>query len=89
MIKYEHCLLFHKIENNQLNFDFQLIVRNNPTERSTRRPNIYQSMFSKLTFVRDSFFGQGVSIYNNLPEEIRSINAISLFKEKLKSLLKT
>lgn len=86
MIKYENCILFYKIKTNKLKFNFQLVKRGEISGRTTRQSHLYESMFTKLSFVKDSFFGKGVVEFNNLPEHIKNQPNLHSFKVELKKI---
>jgi Reverse transcriptase (RNA-dependent DNA polymerase) len=88
MIKHEMVLLLYKIKNNQIKSNFSLITRGDVSGRVTRQSTNFNITFSHLTYIKESFFGRGFQIFNELPESIKNEKSIARFKrlslEKLK-----
>lgn len=80
MIKHEMALLLFKIKNNLIKCNFRLTTRGEVSGRTTRQSSNFDTIFTKLSCVKDSFFLKGYEIFNSLPMQIKNTNSLSKFK---------
>ena len=78
--------LFHKIKNSNefynLRIIFNRITEHRPTQYNLRNDNIKVPK-CRLNLFKNSFFIRAITLWNNLPNEIKSIESYNLFKLRI------
>ena len=85
-----NCAQFiYKCYNTNLFPDFRskLVLQNEIHNYNTRGNTLIRSPYERLVLCRNSFFYTGISIWNNIPPEIKDAKHIHYFRRKMSQLL--
>jgi hypothetical protein len=83
--QYESTFLIHKIRLNLIKCNVPLITNVAVTGRNTRSANLLRIPQFLTNQAQRSVFYKGLETYNSLPNDLKSIASISLFKSRLKA----
>ena len=89
LIKYDQAVMVRKILNEQCPeiFKQKFTKRSQISTYETRRLNDLQVPRPRLEITRKSFSYQGTKVWNDIPNNIRDAESISIFKKQLRNYL--
>lgn len=85
--KFNSIFLIFKIKNNIIKHNFQLVQRRDIHSHATRRVSDFAINFTNSCIGEKDILSHSISLYNNLPTELKKEKKISAFKQKLKIYL--
>lgn len=86
--QFELITLFQKIRHNKIKHNMHFILNSDIHNYSTRnRSNIHISTIKTERYGRNGIIYQGITQYNNIPEELKQIANINQFKIELRKYL--
>ena len=85
--KYKVCCYIFSVTHKQKHSNINLITNNNIYNHNTRQTNHLSLANIKSNYGKKSVYFQGIKVYNNLPEDLKNIQFLSKFKDRLKKHL--
>lgn len=84
---YNTCILIRKILNNELHTEITFTKRKRNSNLRPINPDDLNIQPARTKSGSKTLLNEGVKLYNSLPQEIKQINSLPVFKKKLKNYI--